>query len=129
MLALGWVGQAALASSLPIRLVAFTTALETLLIENSEALGKKAKLSSRVAAFPKMELANRHIDSTTVVHLYGIRSGCLHAGRTDVEVTDVQVASMAVAQCFSGILDHAQYSRCQTIVELLALLTPTAEPT
>ncbi len=128
MLALSWVGQAALASSMPVRLVAFTTAMETLLIEDSECVGKKKKLSVRVPAFPQMKLANQHVDSDAVIKLYGLRSDCLHAGQMEVESEDVGLASLAVAQCFSGLLGQPEYAACLTIGELLAKISPDSTP-
>ncbi len=123
ILSLGWVGQAALATSLPIKLVAITTALETLLIEDSESLGKKSKMSSRVAAFPKLLKANGHIDEKIARQIYEIRCGCLHAGFTEVEESDFRNAALAIAQCFSGLLKDDNFRRCETISDLICLIS------
>ena len=45
--ALEWVGQAAAAPLTPVRLVSLVTALEVLVIDRHESLGKRSKLSHR----------------------------------------------------------------------------------
>ena len=47
------------------------------------------------------------------------RSGCLHGGETNVCIADTQLASMAVAQCFCGILDDPKLKSIRTLSELL----------
>ena len=49
MTALEWVGQAAAAPLAPARIVSLATALEVLVLGEHESLGKRWKLSRRVA--------------------------------------------------------------------------------
>jgi hypothetical protein len=127
MLGLTWVGQATLAQSNPVRLVALMTALETMLIEESETLGKRTKLAERVAKFPKMIDVNRQVSHAEMDQLYRIRSGCLHAGRAEVAEPDVRLASMAVAQTFNGILSDSALCQLPTLHEILEKILPSVD--
>jgi hypothetical protein len=125
MTALSWVGQAALASTESVRVVALTTALETLLIREHESSGKRSKLIDRVPRFPQLVHARRHVNGTDIDNLYKVRSGCLHAGRTDVEQTDRKLACLAVAQCVHGLLDNPAIQSASTLDEVLTSLCPS----
>lgn len=127
ILALSWVGQAALASSQPVRIVMLTTALETLLIEDFESLGKKAKLAERISRFPKLQQACGHVGTKEAKRLYEIRSGCLHAGRMDVPDGKVQLTNMAIAQCLSGILSDPVLRSKSTLSGVLGVLCQRPE--
>jgi hypothetical protein len=119
---LAWVGQAAIARSNAIRLVALITALESMLIGKSEAMGKRRKISERVSQFPQMRTARRHIDAAEADRLYRLRSACVHSGKTDIADSDVGRASMAVAQTFSGILCDETRADILTLSQVLATL-------
>src|SRR5437016_2399540 len=77
--ALEWIGQAALAPSHPIRLVALVTALEALLIEESESAGKKTKLANRVSRLIADSDSEMPGLIKEIEELYKTRSECVHA--------------------------------------------------
>lgn len=111
-----------MSSSNAVRVVALTTALETLLIQPGESLGKKVKLVDRVPRFPELPQFPHHVGAADITRLYGLRSGCVHAGRTEVEKSDERLASMAVAQCLGGLLDDATLRACRTLSDVLVKL-------
>jgi len=117
---LAWVGQAALAANNAVKLVSLITALEALLINKSESIGKKTKLSERISKFPKIADASHHIDAELAKGLYRIRSNCVHGGRTTTSENNIRLAAFAVAQCVAGILGNPSLASCATLSELLS---------
>ncbi len=105
--ALQWIGQAALAPSTPTRLVALVTALEALLIEESESLGKKTKLSSRASKLVGQSEAERRVLVGEIEDIYEARSECVHAGLLDVEKREIAKAARLLAKTIESLHRHA----------------------
>jgi hypothetical protein len=124
MTVLEWVGQAALAPSTSIRLVALVTALEASLIDESESVGKKTKLAKRVSGLVA------HTDQQTsalmeeVEELYRNRSECVHGGEIEVEAVNVRKAAHLLARTVEAILTKPPYSTAATLHEILDQVDP-----
>jgi hypothetical protein len=105
--ALGWIGQAALAPSASIRLVAFVTALEALLIEESESAGKRSKLARRVSKLTAESDADAQAREKEMEELYKIRSECIHAGLVDVEEAELKKAVRFVTKTVEAMRNYS----------------------
>lgn len=119
--ALEWIGQAAAAPSSPIRLVALVTALEALLIERSESLGKKFKLANRVSKLVGQTQAEQQTLAKEVEELYETRSECVHAGLVDVEKDELRKAVQVIAKTVDA-LHHVPYSTIASLNDLLKMV-------
>lgn len=112
--ALEWIGQAALAPSAPIRLVALVTALEALLIEESESLGKKTKLANRVSILAGRSPIEQQTVAKEVEEIYEARSECVHAGLMDVEKVELD----RTVQLIAKVVDALQRPPFSSVVSL-----------
>lgn len=121
--ALEWVGQAALAPSAPIRLVALVTALEALLIEESESLGKKTKLANRVAKLVAPTSAAQQAVAKEVEEMYEARSECVHAGLVDVEKDELKKVARLIAKTVDGLY-QPPFSTMLSLGEVLQKIEP-----
>ncbi len=119
---LEWVGQAALAPSAPIRLVGLVTALEALLIEESESAGKKTKLATRISRL--LAASNEAEIAKEIEELYRTRSECVHAGLMDVEKVEVDRAVALLAKAVEAILTTSPYSVATCLEDILAQIDP-----
>ena len=90
--ALEWVGQAAAAPRPTFRLVCLVTALEVLMLKKDEALGKKAKLSLRVAIVVQELMPEYQTAESDAIRLYKLRSECLHEGLAQIGEEDITKA-------------------------------------
>jgi hypothetical protein len=122
--ALEWIGQAALAPSSPIRLVALVTALEALLIEESETLGKKSKLASRVSSLVAGSEEEQKTVAQEVEELYETRSECVHAGLLDVEKEELTSAMQVIAKTVDALLNRAPFDTMSSLADVLNMLAP-----
>jgi hypothetical protein len=129
MTALEWVGQAAAAPLAPIRVVSLATALEVLVMGEHESLGKRSKLSRRVARIASGLWAPGTDLEQLADALYRLRSECLHEGRTQVDKEDVEAAYGLVGAVVAAFLTKEPYCRCRTLKEVLDLLEPVCELT
>jgi hypothetical protein len=127
--ALQWIGQAALAPSGSIRLVALVTALEALLIEESESVGKKSKLARRISKLVADSEAGAQGLATEVEELYKTRSECIHAGLVDVEKAEIDRAVRFVTKTVEALLTRPPYSSANALEDILPLIDPSlAQP-
>lgn len=122
--ALEWVGQAALAPSTSIRLVAIVTGLEALLIDESESAGKKTKLAKRVSGLVAQTDQEKPGLAEEVEELYRDRSGCVHGGEIEVEPAKVRKAVHLLARTVEAILTKPPYSTAATLREILDRVDP-----
>jgi len=122
--ALEWIGQAALAPSASIRLVAFVTALEALLIEESESAGKKTKLARRVSKLIAESDADAQGRVKEMEELYKARSECIHAGLVDVEKAELEKAVRFITKTVEALLTRAPYSTANALEDILAQIDP-----
>lgn len=122
--ALEWIGQAALAPSSSIRLVALVTALEALLIEESESAGKKTMLARRVSKLTTDSDADAQERVKEMEELYKARSECIHAGLVDVEKAAIEKAVRLVIKTVESLLTRAPYSTANALVGILAQIDP-----
>lgn len=117
--ALQWIGQAAMAPAASIRIVALVTALEAILIDDGESIGKKAKLSRRISALLGGSTDERAQVSSQVVDIYRIRSECVHTGLLDVEKEVIDRTVMLVARVFDAMLSTQPYNGMTSVKEIL----------
>jgi hypothetical protein len=120
--ALEWIGQAALAPSAPIRLVALVTALEALLIEESESLGKKTKLANRVSRLIGQSEGEQQPIAKEVEEVYETRSECVHAGMVDVEKGALLRTVRLVARVVEAILTRPPYCAANSLEDMLTYI-------
>ncbi len=118
MTAVEWVGQAAAAPLGPVRIVSLVTALEVLVIDDSEILGKRSKLSKRVAAILKCVRTDTNIEETAD-RLYQVRSECLHEGATQVEKDDIETAFFYVDGIIAAFLTKEPFCKFANLAEVL----------
>lgn len=126
-----WIGQAALAPSAPIRLVALVTALEALMIEESETLGKKSKLASRLSRLVATTDVDQQRVAKEATEVYEVRSECIHAGLVDVEKEEVMQAVGLVAQALEVLCNGEPYCKMSSLADVLntmELRSPKTEP-
>jgi hypothetical protein len=127
--ALQWVGQAALAASSSIRLVALVTALEALLIDESESAGKKTKLARRISRL----LATTDEERSSLVEegeeLYRNRSECVHGGGIEVEAAVLSRAVRLLARTIEAVVSKPPYSTATTLGEILDRIDPSPAST
>ena len=119
--ALEWVGQAAAAPLPPVRLVCLVTALEVLVLDDHESLGKRSKLSVRVSQIVSRIQTNftRHEIWVKADNLYHIRSECLHDGETQVDESDVQLTRIDFADTIVAAFLNEPFSKCVDLKEVL----------
>src|SRR5580704_1572504 len=122
--ALEWVGQAALAPTGAIRLVTLMTALEALLLERGEALGKKSKLADRVSRL--IAKSEEHILDVMrrVKQLYGTRSECVRGEPLDIEAHDLRDLSGMIAKVLHSILTEEPWKVAARLTEILKQIEP-----
>jgi hypothetical protein len=121
--ALEWVGQAALAPSGPLRLVALVTALEALLIEESESLGKERKLAGRISAIVGHSPEAVGQAAKDPEALYEVRSECVHAGLVDVEAEEVATGVRLLGKTVEALV-RPPFEQCASLADLLKLIEP-----
>jgi hypothetical protein len=117
--ALEWIGQAAVAPTRPIRLVALMTALEALLIEEGETLGKKSKLANRVSRLIANASAEAQRVAQDMEELYEVRSECVHAGLVDVEKEELTKAVRLFAATVDVLLSRAPFCTMTSLADVL----------
>lgn len=122
--ALEWIGQATVATSRPIRLVALVTALEALLIDESETSGKKTKLAKRVSRLIAESDAEIPGVVIEIEEIYKTRSECVHAGLLDVEKAEIDRAERFVTKTITAILTTPQYRTANALEDILAQIDP-----
>lgn len=123
--ALEWMGQAAQAPSSAIRLVAVVTALEALLIEDGESVGKKKKLANRVSRLITQDPAKQQVVANDVERVYKSRSECVHGGLIDVEPTEVEKAIRLTAEAVAAVVQQEPYRTMCSLKEILRQIEPT----
>jgi hypothetical protein len=121
--ALEWVGQAALAPSIPLRLVALVTALEALLIEESESLGKKTKLARRISTIVGQSPEEVGQTAKDAEELYEVRSECVHAGLVDVEAEEVANGVRLLGKTVEA-LGRPPFEQCASLADLVKVIEP-----
>jgi hypothetical protein len=121
--ALTWVGQAVLAPTGPIRLVTLVSALEALLIEESESIGKKRKLASRISKLTATTDREQQEKYKEVEELYETRSECVHAGLLDVEKEEVDSAGRVVVTTVEA-LAKPPYSALESLSRIVSEIDP-----
>ena len=122
--ALQWVGQAALAPSTSIRLVALVTALEALLIDESESAGKKTKLARRISALVAQNDEERPSLTVEVEELYRNRSECVHGGGIEVDPAEMARAVRLLARTIEAIVTKLPYSTAASLRAILGQIDP-----
>ena len=122
--ALEWIGQAALAPSSSIRLVALVTALEALLIEESESAGKKTKLAKRISALAAQTDTEKQSLAEEVEALYRNRSECVHGGGIEVETAEMTRGVRLLARTIEALVAKTPYSTAGSLREILNLIDP-----
>ncbi len=125
--ALEWVGQAAAAPLTPVRLVSLVTALEVLVIDRHESLGKRSKLSHRVGRIVSACYLDGGDHTSAASELYRVRSECLHEGVTQVEDGVVNTAYDFVTAVVLAYLTTEPYRNCLDLSAVLALDEPECE--
>ncbi len=116
--ALQWVGRAALAPSLAVRLVSTVTAMEALLLEDSEQIGKRNKLKSRIGLLIGSD-SNRQEIERDVYRIYGLRSRCVHGAEEEVDPRDTFKAVTIVAETINALISKAPYPALKTIDDVI----------
>lgn len=105
--------------STSIRLVALVTALEALLIDESESAGKKTKLAKRISGL----LAQTDEEKSSLVYdveeLYRNRSECVHGGGIEVEAAELTRAIRLLARTIEVIVSKPPYCTATTLREIL----------
>jgi hypothetical protein len=124
LVGLSWAGQAALAGSNSVRIVAFVTALEAMLLGHSETNGKRSKLAVRISRLPKCPELSGTIAEADIHRLYRERNACLHAGKRFVDEGAVRIAGMVVAHVFSGLLRDENLRHLDTLKDIIKHLAP-----
>ncbi len=122
--ALEWIGQATVAPSSPIRLVALVTALEALLIEESESTGKKSKLAKRVSRLIATSDAEVPGLAREIEEVYKTRSECVHAALVDVEKAEIDRVVRLVTKTVKGILTKPPFNTANSLADILSLIAP-----
>lgn len=123
--ALQWVGQAALAASSSVRLVALVTALEALLIGESESAGKKTKLARRISALLSTTDQEKAGLIAEVEELYRNRSECVHGGGIEIEAAILNGAVRLLARTFEAVVSNPLSCTATTLQEILERIDPT----
>lgn len=123
-IALQWIGQAALAPSTSIRLVALVTALEALLIDESESAGKKTKLAKRISALVAQTDQEKPSLTEEVEALYRNRSECVHGGGIEVETAEMTRGVRLLARTIEALVAKTPYSTAGSLGEILKLIDP-----
>lgn len=124
--ALQWVGQAALAASSSIRLVALVTALEALLIDESESAGKKSKLAKRISGLLAKTDDEKSKLLGVVEDLYRNRSECVHGGGIEVEAAVLAGAIRLLARTTEAIVCKPPFCTASTLREILDQIDPAS---
>lgn len=127
MTALEWVGQSAAAVLEPVRLVSLMTALEVLVLLEGEALGKRSKLSRRVARIVQSVQSDTEGVEEMADRLYQVRSECLHAGRTQVEDDDIRTAYGFVDAVITAFLTKNPFCNCESLAKVLDHIRDTED--
>src|SRR5262249_2170031 len=101
------------------------TALEALLIEESESAGKKTKLASRVSKLVAESGAPVQGVANDVEELYRTRSECVHAGLVDVEKAEVTRGVRLVASAVEAILTKPSFLAARSLKDILPHIDPS----
>jgi len=122
MTALEWVGQAAAAPLRSVRVVSLMTALEVLVLDESDTSGKRSKLSRRVARIAQRLRPGTQGIQETADRLYQVRSECLHEGATQVEDDDIRLAYNHVDAVITAFLTTDPFCGCESVRAVLAAI-------
>lgn len=128
MEALEWVGQAAAAPRPTVRLVSLVTAIEILVLQEDEALGKKAKLSRRVATVVQELVPEYPTAETDAIDLYRLRSECLHEGLAQIEEKEITKAYQFVDCLVTVFLTREPYCGSTTFADLIRAIDAKSAP-
>jgi len=122
--ALQWIGQAALAPSTSIKLVALVTALETLLFETGESLGKKTKFAKRISALVARIDEDKLKLTKEVEELYRNRSECVHGGEIEVSPPEIERAVRLLARTIEALVTKLPYCTTASLQAILDHIDP-----
>jgi hypothetical protein len=100
------------------------TALEVLLMGPSESLGKRSKVSKRVARVVSAVRPDANGVEEKADELYRLRSECLHEGLTQIEETEVNTAYDFVAAVIQAYMTKEPYCKCPDLAAVLCAIEP-----
>lgn len=122
--ALQWIGQAALAPANSIRLVALVTALEAMLIGESESTGKKTKLAKRISELVGGSAEEKERLALEVEELYRNRSECVHGGEIEVASSELTRAVRLLARTLEALVAKPPYCTATNLRAILDTIDP-----
>ncbi len=128
MTALTWISHAAAAPANTMRLVSLVTALESLLILESESLGKRSKLANRIDLLTRNSVESQESVFCLADKMYQLRSECVHAGLLEVEDDALKTFVRLVSQTIAAIVGKCPFSSMNDLSEIIAHIEGNAEP-